>query len=174
MLELIFVRASVWLAVVCWFAGAMLRAAARRQAACGRWYPRVWLVGAVLLVVHIAASYGWVHRWSHAAALRDTAEQSERVTGIRAAWGVYVNFLFSALWLVYSGLLARREFCLRPGRWRQRFDRTFFWFSCLIVFSATVVFEPGPVRWLSAAGFLALAILEFRTGGTRLGTAGGE
>ncbi len=174
MLETLLIRASVWLVLVCWFTGAMLRTVAGRSGPSGRWYPRIWFVGAALLVVHITASYGWVHRWSHSAALRATADQSEQVTGIRAPWGVYVNFLFSALWLVYSGLLAWRGPVVSYGTWRDRFDRTFFWFSCAIVFSATVVFEAGPIRWLSAAGFLTLAIIEFRTRGTRLRRDDGE
>jgi hypothetical protein len=156
------VYATVWLAVGCWFVGAMSRILADRWSfrrgdvggrhwALERAYRSCWLLGGILTLVHIAASYGWVHRWSHAAALQATAEESYRVTGIRASWGVYVNFVFAFVWLSYAITM-----WVRAGRFNV-LDALIFWFSALIVFAATVLFESGVLRWLSLAGFVALA-----------------
>ncbi len=105
-----------------------------------------------MIALHILASYGLANSWSHAAAIEATADESERVTGIRAGWGVYVNFVFATVWMGYSAAMTTRK-----RRW-PAVDQAVFWFTAAIVFSATIVFEAGAVRWLSIAGFTGLII----------------
>lgn len=116
-------------------------------------YRLAWLSGSILVMIHMVSSYGLVHHWSHASALESTAIESEQVTGIRAPWGVYVNFAFAAVWFAYSLAM-----CI-CGRRIRVLDTIVFWSTLLIVLSATVIFEVGWVRWLSLAGFSTLAIL---------------
>ena len=159
------VSVPVWLALAGWFVGSFARAVSYRAVSyradncrgvgerAESVYRLAWLFGAAMIVLHILMSYGVVYEWSHRAAVEATAEESERVTGIRAGWGVYVNFLFAAVWLGYSLAMVydRRRW---PG-----VDRAVFWFTTVIVVSSTVIFEGGAVRWLSVIGFVLLAIL---------------
>lgn len=157
------VYGTVWIAVAGWFAGSIARELARstESESLFRTYRRCWLAAAVMLCVHIAASYGFVHHWSHAAALKATAQESLAVTGVAAAWGVYVNFVFAAVWLGYSAAM------FRVGRPIVRVDSFVFGFTAMIVASATVLFESGIVRYLAAIGFLLLAGLRCKRLSTR-------
>ena len=147
---LLFVFIPVWLAVAAWFVGAFARGFDRSWST--RIYAWAWWSGSIAMVVHIVGSYGLVHDWSHAQAVLQTAEESERVTGIRAGWGIYVNFCFAVVWMLYSIGLIRR------GVTRVDLDQIVFWSTAAIVFMATVVFEDGPVRWAATVGFVSLAI----------------
>lgn len=111
-----------------------------------------WLAGAILMVVHIIASYGVVHGWSHAAAIEATRLESFKVTGINAGWGVYVNFAFAVSWLGYS------IFELMGKRLRLSLEVALLTFQILIIFSATIVFETGLIRWLAVVAFLGVTI----------------
>lgn len=119
-----------------------------------RIYSTAWIAGASALLVHIAGSYGLVHHWSHAEALDATARQSEQVVGVRAAWGVYVNFVFAAVWLLYSAAMSKY------GGPIKRIDSVVYVFAAAMMFSATVIFEAGWIRILSAIGFGALVAVH--------------
>lgn len=144
----------VWLALVGWFVGSFARVRNVQDSSGKREtiYYFSWLFGSVMITLHILASYGLAHGWSHAAAIEATAEESEQVTGIRAGWGVYVNFAFAAVWMGYSTAMATH------GRRWPSIDKIVFWFTALIIVSAAIVFETGVVRWLSVAGFICLMI----------------
>lgn len=161
MAEFLLVRVSVWLACVAWFIGALCRISPPRlknrfpassssltklEATCA-WS---WLIGAALLSIHIVASYTFVYHWNHQAALAATAEDSFRVTGVRASWGVYVNFAFAAIWLSYS--LA----CLTGKRRHGWFDTAIYLFLAFIVACATILFETGTIRWTATVAALIL------------------
>ncbi|MCO8125097.1 hypothetical protein NHH03_25400 [Stieleria sp. TO1_6] len=165
MIEQLLVFVTVWCAVGCWLGGAVARhvaidndaasqRAVSRIASAQSVYAWTWLIGALCVCVHIAASYGYVHHWDHAAALQATAIESQRVTGISAAWGVYVNFAFAMIWLFYSAAM------LRLRRRLAGWDTAVFLFTGGIVLMASVVFESGTVRWMSLAGFAVLAVIS--------------
>lgn len=104
------------------------------------------------MVIHIVSSYALEHNWSHHAALQFTGDQSEAVTGLRAEWGLYVNFAFVIVWLVVA-------FRMMANQSVSRSAATFaHGFLALIVFFATIVFEGGYVRSAAIIGFTALAI----------------
>ena len=146
-LEFALVYVTVWVAMLAWLVGAGCRwmavrkiqhhsasqdCPARRKFELGyRWS---WFCGSCLLFIHIVSSYGYVHHWSHEAALRATAKESLRVTGIAAPWGVYVNFAFAVLWTGYSMAMI-----VLDGR-IQIVDSVIFVFLFAIVISATLVF----------------------------------
>ncbi|WP_372895458.1 hypothetical protein [Stieleria sp.] len=108
------------------------------------------------MTIHIAASYGFVHHWSHRDAIEVTARESFRVTGIRAGWGVYVNFLFAIAWLSYSMALVAKRYR------NKRIDRSVYIFLAIILGFATVVFEAGVIRYAALAAFIALSVLHVR------------
>jgi hypothetical protein len=169
-LEFFLVRVSVWLACIAWFTGSGCRLLATNNEpespgsqanaiSCRSLYGWSWLAGACLSLIHIAASYGFVYHWSHAAAIEATAIDSFQTTGVRAGWGVYVNFLFAAIWLSYS-------VAILTGKERIRtVDVSVYVFTAAILACATILFEAGIIRYLAAVGFLALFgfHLRFRT-----------
>lgn len=156
-MQFLLVKVTVWLAVATWCLGVRSWLRSRSIVSERRRAGAFWLTGATLLLIHIVASYGFVHRWSHEEALRATAEQSAAVTGVAAPWGVYVNFIFSIAWLAVSAHL------LNAGSSRHPLEWHFFALSVLIVGSATIVFEAGPVRWMTLIAFLWLAWDTWRT-----------
>jgi len=88
MLRDLLVYVPVWLALAGWFAGSFARTVGTRGGGerAESVYRFAWLFGAAMIVVHIIASYWVVYGWSHTAAVEATAEETERVTGIRAGW----------------------------------------------------------------------------------------
>jgi len=63
------------------------------------WAKPVSIAGLLLLAVHIVMAMGVRHGWSHAAAITATARQTSVVYGLDWGGGVYVNYLFVAVWL---------------------------------------------------------------------------
>ncbi|WP_417377307.1 hypothetical protein [Gimesia maris] len=117
-------------------------------------YAWAWMIGVCLLSVHIAASYGFVYHWSHRASIEAAANDSFQTTGVRAGWGVYVNFFFAAIWLCYSVEM------LTHGVRHRTIDKIIYVFTAAILASATILFETGTIRYLSVLGFLVLIALH--------------
>ena len=179
MIEELLVRMTVRIAVALWMIGAIARAVTPLDAdglpfpnrRSERLYRSVWPIGALLMIAHIVAAYGMTHGWSHAAAVAATAEESFQVTGIRAGWGVWVNFAFAASWLIQAAAML----------WlKRRVPRHDGWLIALqgsIILAATVVFEFGVIRYAAAFGFLVLAVSSVvaarrgRSSGTESGQA---
>jgi hypothetical protein len=163
MISFLLIRLSIWLALAAWFAGSLCRAmlptvdAASQStghfATYQKCYAWLWLGSAAATWVHVVASYGLVHGWDHQAVLRQTAEESFQATGLRAGWGVYVNFAYASVLLAYSVLM------LGYRRRVKILDSTVFWFTAFIVFNAAIVFKSGPLRVLTSVGFVGLMAL---------------
>lgn len=165
MVWFLLIQVSVWVAMVAWFFGACCRSVCaenfdndqldHRVNDCETAYRWLWLLSAVATCVHIIASYGLVHHWDHQAVLQQTADESFQVTGIRADWGVYVNFAFAAILLAYSVamLIYRRRIKI--------LDSAVFWFTAFIIFNAGVVFKSGPLRVITFLAFVALFVVMF-------------
>lgn len=118
---------------------------------------RLWTLAAALHLVHVVCAFQFVHHWSHSAALRATAEQTEELTGLADGRGLFLNYAITALWpldafsrwLPAAGEQSRR-------RW---FHRGIECFVLFMAFNATVVFgHPGTQRVAS----LLICILLFR------------
>ena len=114
----------------------------------------LWTLGLACYLLHFFAAFHVVHRWSHAAALVDTQQATEAITGWKSGAGLWVNYAFSLFWL--GDLVA--WWSVGPGYPRQH--RRMFWavhgLFAFIVFNATAVF--GPAFWRPVVCAFALLI----------------
>jgi hypothetical protein len=103
-----------------------------------------WACGLTLL--HIAVAFHVAHEWSHSRAF-DHVEAASRFGA-----GLYVNYLFAALWLadVVWAWMNLKHYLIR-SRW---VGWGFLVFMAFIVFNAAVVFGTGTRRWVSAILFV--------------------
>lgn len=162
--EFVFIRVSIWIAAGLWFLGSAARAVASAVSSAEplrpeRAYRWTWFFSGVFTWIHIVASYGLVHHWSHANVLQHTGEESYAVIGIRAPWGVYANFVFAGVLCGYSSWMILRK---ERVYWA---DSIVFLFLAFIVFNALVIFKTGPIRWIGLTGFLALFSIQFYSRG---------
>lgn len=126
----------------------------------------VWTVGCGLFLVHVAAAFHFHYGWSHAIALRETARQTAELTGVASGAGLYLNYLYTVLWVADAAFWWRGL-----ERYRSRpvaVDGALHGFFLFIGFNATVVFEEGWVRWGAVASLVAviavLAVARLRGG----------
>lgn len=119
-----------------------------------------WTAGCLLLFVHVACAFQFVHHWSHRAAYAATARQTMAVTGFDSGGGLYVNYAVLAVWLLdicwWWAAPARHVSRSRRADWLLQGFLAFIWFN------ATVVFGHGMTRWLGAAAWLLLFLLWLR------------
>jgi hypothetical protein len=86
---------TIWLALAAFVVGE----AGKRRRPIPRWAWPVSFSGAVLCGLHIVIAMGHQHHWNHDAAVEATARQTAAVYGFAWGGGVYVNYLFLAVWL---------------------------------------------------------------------------
>jgi hypothetical protein len=113
-----------------------------------------WTLGCLFYLAHVACAFHFYHGWSHAAAYRHTAEQTELVTGWNWGGGIYFNYLFTAVWLADAVASWRRGDRQLSG-WVGVVAQAFLWF---MVFNATFVFGHGAIRWFGLAGCVVLIV----------------
>jgi hypothetical protein len=147
-------RSLAAMAVACYLLRVLLDAWGSRSPRIARWKRSIWTLGCVALWLHIATAFHFIHDWSHPDAVRQTAEQTETLTGRAFGGGIYFNYAFAGLWLWDLIRWWRR------GSDEGSTSTTGFWtmhgvFAFMMV-NATVVF--GPVYWryvgLISAGLL--------------------
>ena len=157
-------RTAVWLALIAYAIGAGMMLCARGRVPWLAKARRVWSVGCVFFLAHVACAFAFYHGWSHAAAYRETARQTAEMTGIRWGGGLFFNYLFAVAWLgdVLWWWLAPGSFARRP-RWLTRIWHGFFFF---MVLNGAIVFGTGPVRWFGAAICSILGALWWRSRST--------
>lgn len=122
----------------------------------GRWIRFAWTAGCLLLVAHILLSFHLVHGWSHDDAVRQTANRTAELTGVRSGAGVYLNYLFVAVWtadVVYWWRAGHARYWNR----RRAVVLAVHGFMLFIVFNAAVVFATGATRYVGTA--LAVAVV---------------
>ena len=69
-------------------------------------------LGVVVYLVHVGCAFEFFYAWSHSVAYRETARQTAELFGVDWGGGLYLNYVFTILWLiecVWSWMLA-------PGR----------------------------------------------------------
>jgi len=134
-------RLTIWLAL-----GLYVSSQVARPSRTGR---RLSAVGCVLFAAHVVLAFQVHYGWSHATALRETASQTEALTGVRTGSGLYVNYLFGLAWLaeVWWWTRAETSYLNRPG-WVELAGRAFFLF---MIVNGAVVFVDEPQRWLGIA-----------------------
>jgi len=123
-----------------------------------RW---AWTLGCALYLAHVGCAFQFQHGWSHAAAYRETARRTEELFGLAWGGGLYLNYLFTAVWVsdVLWWWLARTSYETR-SRWLEGMLQGFLAF---MAFNGAVVFAAGPVRWVSLAACAALGVLWWVT-----------
>ena len=89
------VRATVLLATVAWAAGEALM---RRSPAVDHSARAVWTIGLALMILHVVLAFEVVYAWNHAAAVAATARQTAAVVGRGWEAGIFVNYVFIAVW----------------------------------------------------------------------------
>jgi hypothetical protein len=120
-----------------------------------------WSLAWLAYVVHVLFAMKFAHHWSHAHAVQHTQERSG------FGEGIYVSHFFSLVWT-----LDVLWWWLRPKGYARRspwFDRVLHAFMAFIVFTGTVVFESGFIRWAGVVMFVVLGgCFVYRRVGERL------
>ena len=160
----------VWtarVAVVGWFVIALRDFArpARQSPRQPLWSLIVWNGACLTLILHVLLAFHFVHHWSHADAVRVTAERTAQTIGWAYGGGVYWNHAFLMIW---SGDVVRRWHAWIVGQPRSRgWEWAIHGLCAFMIFNATVVF--GPAWWRPAALVVVLpvaAVLFWRRGRT--------
>jgi hypothetical protein len=149
-------RATIRIALLLYTVGAILlllrspsdKIAERARAA--------WTIGCLFFVAHVLCAFAYYHHWSHAAALAETARQTQEMTGSRSGGGLYLNYLFGAVWIVLTvgWWINPRRFLERP-RWSH-----WLWngFALFMIINGTIVFGRTEAQWFGLALCISLAI----------------
>ena len=143
-------RATIWAALICYACGAALLLTARgrvERLRAARWF---WTLGCGVYLAHVICAFQFYHGWSHAAAYRATARQVGETVGWAWGGGVFVNYLFTLLWLWDVWRWWRRGVLSYTQR-SQALLWAWHGFFFLLAFNGTVVFAHGPPRWLGLA-----------------------
>ena len=98
--SLTIVRGTMIVATIAWALGEILM---RRSPASDRLARAAWTAGIALAVLHVIAAFEFVYAWDHGLAAAATAEQTAQLIGRGWRWGIYVNYIFLALWLADVG-----------------------------------------------------------------------
>jgi hypothetical protein len=143
---------TIWIALALFTVGEVVRA--RRPRGLGvPWYASA--LGLTMSIVHTLLAFEVVHGWSHDDAVLNTAMQTERVFSAAVGWGVYVNYLFFAVWLVDLAWW-RRDGGIEPRSRAVVIGLQAFYL--VIILNAAVVFAVGARRALGAVLVLILAL----------------
>ena len=141
--------ATIWVSLTLFTAAELGRA---------RHPPRTWawpafVLGLALALTHTILSFAIVHGWSHRSAVAATAEQTAQVFGIAVGAGLYVNYVFFAVWFAdamwwrVAGGSATRP---AAAVWALRA------FYLVIIFNGAVIFAAG---WRRAIGIALVVTL---------------
>ncbi|MGE3509605.1 MAG: hypothetical protein AB7N65_12060 [Vicinamibacterales bacterium] len=150
------VRGTMVAATVAWAVGEIgIRSSRRRErpapessVAVWRWARRFWTVGVVLALVHAWLAFEYVYDWSHTVAADETLRLATSRIGVGWAGGIYVNYVFLAVWMadVCWWWLSPASHAGR-GRRLETSRRAFFLFMFL---NGSVVFASGASRIIGA------------------------
>lgn len=145
-------RWTARLALVLYVAAGIIR--------CRRWDLRLarlaWTAGCLVFLAHVGCAFNFYHHWSHAAALAQTARQTQDLAGFSAPWGLYLNYLFTLVWLADAAWWwCSVDTYTKRGR---PIDWTIQSFFTFMFFNGTVVFGSGAGRWLGIAAFALLGL----------------
>ena len=141
---------TIWVALALFVAGEVGRA--RVPARVG-WPWRASAAGLVLAIVHTIRSFDLVHGWSHDDAVLKTAMQTRAVFGVAFGAGVYVNYLFFAVWLAdLAGWRRAGGVHERPRPMTLALQA----FYLVIIVNAAIVFASG---WRRLLGVVLVMVL---------------
>jgi hypothetical protein len=114
----------------------------------------LWILGCAMYVIHVLCAFAFAHQWSHDVAFQYTADETQRLFGLRRGEGLWINYLFTLTWIFDA---ARLTIAFRRKRTTDRkLDIAVHSFMAFIVFNATVVFGPSLYRSLAIPIGLAM------------------
>ena len=152
---------TIWLSLLLFCAGEAGRwTGGERGRTPAKWAWWAYAAGAALCVVHIVVAMAVAHGWSHASAVEATARQTAAVYGLDWGGGVFVNYLFVAVWLLEAWRWRSRG----PGRrvdaitWAARI------LFLIVIVNGAVVFASSARRIAGAAIVAVLLWIYFRRG----------
>jgi hypothetical protein len=159
----ILTRVTIWITIVAFAVGFAAFALSRNRHTWDSVARVAWTAACVALLAHVAFAFNFYHGWSHDAAYRETARQTENVVGLNWGGGLYINYaliiglVLDTIWWWVVGLEAYRQ---------RRWPLLAAWhgFLVFIIFNATVVFKTGFVRWAGLIVCLGLCLLWLRAG----------
>ena len=144
---------TIWVALLLFVAGETGRSFAHRGSRPPWWAWWAFTLGLLLALVHTVLAFDIVHNWIHDDAVLSTAQQTEAMFGVSVGWGVYVNYVFFAVWLADSvWWRASPDVHRRPAgvMWALRV------FYLIIIVNAAVIFAVG---WRRIVGILIVSWL---------------
>src|SRR5258705_2442126 len=110
MLGELLTRGTIWVAIVGYTLGSVVFALSRQRILASsrrsRWDSAarvVWSVACISLVAHFICAFQYYHGWSHAAAYRDTARQTDELFGLNWGGGLFINYALLIAWIVDIG-----------------------------------------------------------------------
>lgn len=117
----------------------------------------VWSFGCVTMLIHVACAFHFFHHWSQRDAYDHTAQTTNDVVGMNWGGGIYLNYLFTAIWAADASYW---WYGLEGYRLRARaLTIALHSFFVFMIFNATVVFETGATRWVAATLCVILILL---------------
>ena len=137
-------KISIWLVIACYGFVVATACLTGKES----FPPRriAWWLGGLAFALHIVLAFSVFYGWDWAVAWQLTADQAEEFSGVRAGWGLWMNFVFGIAWIV----LAWRE--LRStGRGRSWIDRVLHGFVFFMVVMGGIAFAPLPARLFTSA-----------------------
>ena len=137
-------KCSIWLVIACY--GLVMATAT--VTAKKSFSPRriAWWLGGVAFSVHVLLAFSVFYGWNWAVAWQTTADQAEEFSGVRAGWGLWMNFAFGIAWIG----LALREHRGTETR-RLWIDRVLHGFVFFMVVMGGIAFAPTPARVFTSA-----------------------
>lgn len=149
------IRGTIWAAAALYFAALCCRCGVGHCVA-APWYRRLWPAACAAYLLHVVAAFSLYHGWSHTHAVTHVAQRTYEVTGWRWGGGLYVNYLFTALW-VSDALVITMGPALHSRRPRW-LDRLWLMATLFMFVQGLIVFADGPSRVLGMAGLAACII----------------
>ena len=125
----------------------------RQRTGTARWVLPINIAGLVLCVTHIGIAMASVHGWSHASAIEATARTTAAVYGLRWGGGVFVNYLFVAVWALDTWWSSIRGDRAEISGLRLAV-RLFY---VIVIVNAAVIFARWPMRLVGVCLVIALA-----------------
>lgn len=141
---------TIWIALCLFTVGELGRA---RSPGTTGWPWRLSALGLALALIHTLLAFDIVHDWSHDDAVLNTAMQTAQVFGTAVGWGVYVNYLFFAVWLLDLAWWQRDGAVDRRTRGATVTLQAFYF---VIIVNAAVIFAAG---WRRLAGIAVVILL---------------
>jgi len=134
----LFVSGTIWGALILYVVGEFGRSLRPSPP----WTRPLWILGSACYICHVISAFSLHHNWSHSAAYAYTAATTYDLLGINSGLGLWVNYIFTAIWIV-EGLL--------PGRWgltvNRRLNRVVRSVFLFMIINGAFVFVAGPQRW---------------------------